>query len=107
MVIVETAIFTRKITALMTDDSYRLLQNALFENPPLGDLIPGGGGIRKVRWALPGSGKRGGIRVIYYWAVRRDTLVMLYAYAKNELENLTQAQLNALAKAVKEEFGHE
>ena len=75
--------------------------------PPLGDLIPGGGGIRKVRWALPGSGKRGGIRVIYYWAVRRDTLVMLYAYAKNELENLTQAQLNALAKAVKEEFGHE
>jgi hypothetical protein len=107
MVIVETAIFTRKITALMTDDSYRLLQNALLENPPLGDLIPGGGGIRKVRWALPGSGKRGGIRVIYYWAVRRDTLVMLYAYAKNELENLTQAQLNALAKAVKEEFGHE
>jgi hypothetical protein len=107
MVIVETAIFTRKITALMTDDSYRLLQNALLENPSLGDLIPGGGGIRKVRWALPGSGKRGGIRVIYYWAVRRDTLVMLYAYAKNELENLTQAQLNALAKAVKEEFGYE
>jgi hypothetical protein len=86
MVIVETAIFTRKITALMTDDSYRLLQNALLENPSLGDLIPGGGGIRKVRWALPGSGKRGGTRVIYYWAVRRDTLVMLYAYAKNELE---------------------
>lgn len=107
MVIVETSIFTRQINALLADDSYRLLQNELIENPAMGDLIPDGGGIRKVRWARKGSGKRGGMRVIYYWAVRRDIIVMLFAYAKNELENLSPAQINTLAKAVKQEFGHE
>jgi hypothetical protein len=73
----------------------------------LGDLIPGSGGLRKVRWALPGGGKRGGVRIIYYWAVRRDVIVMLYAYAKNELENLTPAQLGVLTNVVKAEFDHE
>lgn len=107
MVIIETTIFTRQITTLLPDDQYRLLQNTLLENPDLGKLIPGGGGLRKVRWSLPGGGKRGGVRVIYYWAVRRDILVMLYAYAKNEQENLTPDQLGVLTKIVKAEFGHE
>jgi hypothetical protein len=107
MVIVETSVFTRRITAMLSDDNYRLLQNALLENPSLGDLIPGSGGLRKVRWALPGRGKRGGTRIIYYWTARRAVIVMLYAYAKNELENLTPAQLGVLANMVKAEFDHE
>ena len=53
----------------MDDDLYRQLQNFLIEQPDAGDLIEGTGGLRKVRWKLPGTGKRGGVRVIYFWRV--------------------------------------
>ena len=107
MVFIETSVFTRQITAMLPDDSYRLLQNALLDNPLLGDASQGSGGIRKVRWMSSDGGKRGGVRVMYYWAVQRDVCLMLYAYSKNELENLTPSQLNTLAKVVKVEFDHE
>ena len=67
MVIVETLIFTKLIRELMSDDEYKDLQEALVNRPDLGDLIQGSGGLRKVRWKLKGSGKSGGVRVIYYW----------------------------------------
>ena len=54
MVIVETSVFTRQIQALLKDDDYRRLQTVLVIRPDLGDLIPGGGGLRKVRWSAPG-----------------------------------------------------
>ena len=82
MVIVETRIFTRIITDLLDDDDYRELQEALVDRPELGDLIKGSGGIRKVRWKAVNTGKRGGIRVIYYWVVDDNHIRMLYAYAK-------------------------
>ncbi|WP_246302153.1 type II toxin-antitoxin system RelE/ParE family toxin [Achromobacter anxifer] len=66
MVFVETSVFTRQITSLLTDDGYRDLQQMLLEDPACGNVIPGGGGIRKVRYARPGTGKSGGLRVIYY-----------------------------------------
>lgn len=66
MVIVETSLFTRLIKSLMSDEEYRVLQEALVSRPALGDLIPGSGGLRKVRWNTTGQGKRGGVRVIYY-----------------------------------------
>lgn len=66
MEFIETAVFTKLITEMLPDDSYRFLQDDIAKNPQSGDLIPQGGGIRKLRFALPGRGKRGGARLIYY-----------------------------------------
>ena len=104
MVILETTVFTKIVQALMPDDEYRLLQNHLIEFPESGDLIKGSGGLRKIRWKLEGRGKRGGVRVIYYWAVTDDQIFMLFAYAKNEQEDLTKDQLSVLKKLVESEF---
>ena len=96
MVIVETSIFTRLIKELMSDDEYRELQEALVNQPDMGDLIQGSGGLRKVRWRLQGRGKSGGVRAIYYWAVDESHIRMLYVYPKGKQENLTPAQLKQL-----------
>ena len=64
MVIIETSVFTRQLLSLLSDEEYRKLQVALANRPNIGDLIKGSGGLRKVRWAIEGSGKRGGVRVI-------------------------------------------
>ena len=100
MVIVETTIFTRLIRELLSDDDYKKFQLALVNRPDMGDLIKGSGGLRKVRWSLPSGGKRGGIRVIYYWAVDDEQLRMPYVYPKGERENLSSEQLNQLRKIV-------
>lgn len=105
MDIIETSLFTRQIKGLMPDDTYAELQFMLAQYPDLGDIIPGSGGIRKIRWAGSGRGKRGGNRVIYYWHVSKHQILMLLAYAKNEQGNLSQAELKVLRKVVKEEFG--
>lgn len=101
---VETPIFTKVITALLDDESYRGLQSALMRRPEQGPTIGGTHGARKVRWARPGAGKRGGIRVIYYWAVRETAFYMLYAYAKNDQGDLTPNQARVLAALIREEF---
>ena len=101
MIIVETAVFTKLICELMSDDDYRELQLALVNRPNIGDLIIGSGGLRKVRWTLARRGKRGGIRVIYYWAGKDEQIRMLYAYPKGNRENLTKEQLNQLKNIVK------
>ena len=77
------------------------------ENPGIGDRIKGGGGLRKVRVGVGSRGKRGGARVIYYWAVRRDLILLLFAYAKNVSADLTPKQVKQLAKVVREEFSDE
>jgi hypothetical protein len=102
--LVETPTFARRRSDLLDDEEYRLAQLALAKNPEIGDLIPGGGGLRKVRWELEGRGKSGGARVIYYWAVAPGVVLLLYIYAKNERADLSKDQLKALAKAVREEF---
>lgn len=100
MIIIETPIFTKLITTLMSDDEYKDLQEALVTRPEMGVLIKNSGGLRKVRWSLEGRGKSGGVRVIYYWMSADDQLYMLLAYPKNEQENLTDAQVSALRKIV-------
>lgn len=104
MVIRETSVFTRQVKQLLDPESYRLLQLRLVADPEAGALIPGTGGLRKIRWQGSGRGKRGGIRVIYYWAGRADVILMLLAYPKKEQEDLTPEQKKILAALVREEF---
>lgn len=100
MLIIETSVFTRLIRELMSDDDYRDLQLALVERPDMGDLIPGSGGLRKIRWKRDCLGKRGGVRIIYYWVINDQHIRMLYVYPKNKQENLTAEQLAVLRKIV-------
>jgi hypothetical protein len=104
MVIIETPIFTRKIQAILSDEEYRLLQIQLINKPDSGKIIRGSGGLRKFRWSAGGHGKRGGIRVIYYWVVSQDTLLFLFAYSKSEQGELTPEQLKQLKKVVEGEY---
>jgi hypothetical protein len=69
-----------------------------------GAIIPGGGGILKLRWSGKGRGKSGGIRIIYYWVVSQDLIYMLTAYSKNEQTDLSPTQLQFLRRLVEEEF---
>ena len=107
MELIETSTFTRRITALLGDEDYGAFQSRLAANPGLGARIKGGGGIRKIRVAVGSRGKRGGARVIYYWAVRKELILLLFAYPKNESADLTPRQVAQLAKLVKEEFRDE
>jgi len=101
MIFIETSIFTKEITGLLPDESYRMLQAVLMLRPEAGSVIRGSGGLRKIRWNLPGSGKRGALRVIYFWSPP-DTIFMLFPYRKAEQEDLTSDQLKLLRKMVKE-----
>ena len=72
----------------------------LREQPDAGTVVPGSGGVRKVRWGLRGRGKRGGIRVIYYWKNADDEIWLLTLYAKNETENIPAHLLRQIAKEI-------
>ncbi len=104
MVIIETPIFTRRVQELITDDEYRLLQTHLINRPDVGKIMSGSGGLRKIRWSSGGHGKRGGIRVIYYWFVSKDVILLLYAYPKSEQDDLTTGQLRQLRKIIEREY---
>lgn len=82
MELIETPTFTRQIRELLADDDYREFQSRLAANPELGALIKGSGGIRKIRVGLSGRGKRGGARVIYYWAVRKNLILIAFRLSK-------------------------
>jgi mRNA-degrading endonuclease RelE of RelBE toxin-antitoxin system len=97
---VETRLFTKLIGQYLSDDDYAALQVALIANPETGDLIPGSGGVRKMRWAAVGRGKRGGIRVIYYLRSRQGQIWMLTVYSKTETTRVPALVL----KKIKEEI---
>jgi mRNA-degrading endonuclease RelE of RelBE toxin-antitoxin system len=98
----ETTRFTRRVLEYLGDESYTQLQWYLLRRPEIGDLIQAGGGIRKVRWAAVGKGKRGGTRVIYYLASARGEFFMLDIYAKSEKKDLMPDELKELRKLVEE-----
>jgi hypothetical protein len=104
MIIIETQFFTKRVQVLLTDEEYRDFQNFLVEHPEIGTVIKGSGGLRKVRWVAKGHGKRGGSRVIYYWAVENDRLLMLFIFAKNEQDDLSADQLKMLRRIVEDEY---
>ncbi len=104
MYFVETPIFTKAIRVLLTDEEYRGLQGALLLRPEQGPVMQRSGGLRKIRWGTAGRGKRGGIRVIYFWHEDEESFYMLYAYPKNVRDDLSAQQLKALRQAVREEF---
>lgn len=107
MVFVELPIFLRCAADLFSDEDVAELQNILLENPAAGYLISGGRGLRKLRVPLPGRGKRGGARVIYYHWVSKKQCYLVYAYAKNVTANLTPDQLRRLAEVMQAEIRDE
>ena len=102
MEFIETLNFATSIYNYLDDDAYFDLQLALIEQPDKGDIIKGGGGIRKLRFAAKGKGKRGGVRVIYYWLSESGQIYLLHIYSKSAKDNLTSNELAELRSLVKE-----
>jgi hypothetical protein len=100
VVFVETPTFTKRVLQLLDDDEYSALQLHLANQPAAGKVIPGSGGLRKIRWAGSGRGKRGGLRVIYFWWIARSRISMLLVYPKNEQDDLSADQVKLLRKAL-------
>lgn len=96
----ESKIFTRNLSDLLPENEYFELQEILLSAPESGKLIKGGKGIRKIRWIAEGRGKRGGTRIIYYFATAKEKFFMLDIYAKNEKEDLTEFELKSLRNLV-------
>lgn len=104
MVIIETKIFTKRITELLDNEEYREFQNYLADDPTKGKIIRGTNSLRKIKWKSVTKGKRGGIRVIYYFINTKSNILLLYAYAKSEQEDLTPNQTKLLNKIITEEY---
>ena len=101
---VETSVFSGQLLEHLHDEDYRSLQSALTLRPEQGALIPGSGGLRKIRWAPRGKGKRGGLRIIYSWDAAEDVIYLIYLYSKNELANLRPDQLKLLRRTIEEDL---
>ena len=102
MEFIESPIFTKLINDYFRDDEdYAIFQDYLVEQPEAGDLIPGSGGLRKVRWSQRGRGKRGGVRVIYYYKSKDSVIWLLTMYAKNEIADLPREILKKIKEEIK------
>jgi mRNA-degrading endonuclease RelE of RelBE toxin-antitoxin system len=88
----------------MSEEEYRLFQIKIIADPQAGKIIQGSGGIRKIRWAGSGRGKRGGSRILYYWYNKQGLLLMLFIFKKNENDDLTKVQLKTLKAIVESEY---
>jgi mRNA-degrading endonuclease RelE of RelBE toxin-antitoxin system len=103
MVFIETTKFTRKVVASMTDAQLAKMQDAIKQNPNIGELIkPNLCGLRKLRVADGTKGKRGGFRVIYFWMVSNTITLLLDLYHKSEKEDMTQKEMEELCSLIKE-----
>ena len=102
MEFVETPVFAKASRDLLRDEELRQLQAVLLAYPAMGAIIPGSGGLRKIRWVSGGKGKRGGLRVIYYWIAVDHKIYLLYVYAKSRQEDLTPEQARTLRGLIEE-----
>jgi hypothetical protein len=100
MKFIEATIFTRYVYEYLTDDEYLGLQSFLLKFPESGKVVPGSGGVRKLRWAMSGTGKRGGVRVIYYFKKQDDEIWLLTIYSKSEVENIPAHILRKIAEEI-------
>jgi mRNA-degrading endonuclease RelE of RelBE toxin-antitoxin system len=96
-------LFTKYAPDLLASEDFRELQSFLIIRPDAGPVIVGSGGLRKLRWAGSGRGKRGGTCVIYYWVTAQERLYLLYIYSKNVQDDLTEKQLKTLRDTVERE----
>ncbi|MBI5317176.1 MAG: transcriptional regulator [Nitrospirae bacterium] len=103
LTIVETPLFTKLVTQYLSDEEYAKLQATLRDDPEAGDVIPGSGGVRKLRWAMSGRGKRGGLRVIYYLRLKQGLIWMLTLYPKNVAETIPSHILRKIRKEIEDE----
>jgi hypothetical protein len=94
--------FTRRVVDLLDDDDLARVQGLLLARPDAGKMIPKSGGLRKLRVAAKGHGKRGGACIIYYWVIALDRILMLDIYAKNEREDLSAGELKQLRTLIEE-----
>jgi mRNA-degrading endonuclease RelE of RelBE toxin-antitoxin system len=100
MEFIEAAAFTKYVYEYLSDDEYLGLQSFLLQYPESGKVVPGSGGVRKIRWAMSGKGKSGGVRVIYYFKRQDDEIWLLTLYSKNEVENIPAHVLRQIAKEI-------
>ncbi len=106
MEFIEAPAFSRYVSDYLDDDAYRVLQTSLAENPEIGDVMPGTGGFRKLRWADPrrGKGRRGGLRIIYFYFESEQQIWLMTLYSKNEAADISAAEKRALKAAIDAEL---
>lgn len=97
---IETPLFTRIVGRYLEDDEYAVLQRHLDEMPESGVVVPGSGGVRKLRWRMEGRGKSGGLRLIYDLRLRQNEIWMLPIYGKNVRENIPGHLLKRMKEAI-------
>jgi mRNA-degrading endonuclease RelE of RelBE toxin-antitoxin system len=100
MEFIEATAFTKYVYDYLSDDEYKGLQNYLLQYPEAGKVVPGSGGVRKIRWRMTGKGKSSGVRVIYYFKKQDDEIWLLTIYSKNEVENIPAHVLREIAKEI-------
>ena len=101
MEFIEATAFTKHVYTYLTDDEYLGLQSFLLRNPESGKIVPGSGGVRKLRWAVAGRGKRGGVRVIYYFKKQDHEIWLLTIYSKSKKDNIPAHVLRQIVEEIK------
>jgi mRNA-degrading endonuclease RelE of RelBE toxin-antitoxin system len=100
MEFIEASVFTKYLYDYLSEDEYVGLQSFLLQYPESGKVVPKSGGVRKIRWAMSGKGKSGGVQVIYYFKKQDDEIWLLTIYSKSETENIPAHILRQIAKEI-------